>query len=191
VLHRVEEHLAEGGHQVAIVGYDDNVTAEIGGVTLTGAFLIANSWGTGWQNDGYVWMMYDAVNEDSEYAALNSSTFYSGAMYITPSEGNKMYPTYTTASNQDLTFTKVGTTVMQGQTYNVFTIYDSDAGGYIAYNTSNTDLSISSTATNMTRWCFLPYENIADWSSYFNSSNYNSAYSNSYWGSSSSTAFTT
>lgn len=60
-----------GGHQVAIVGYDDNVTVKVPGSdeTLKGAFLIQNSWGTSWptKNDkGYVWMMYDAVNTISE-----------------------------------------------------------------------------------------------------------------------------
>ncbi len=65
-----------GGHQVCIVGYDDNVTASVpnkngGKTTLRGAFLMANSWGTGYQNDGYIWIMYDALNEVSEYEELN------------------------------------------------------------------------------------------------------------------------
>ena len=60
-----------GGHQVAIVGYDDTLTIQVPGSdkTLTGAFLIQNSYGTTWptKNDkGYVWMMYDAVNTISE-----------------------------------------------------------------------------------------------------------------------------
>ncbi|MBQ8911398.1 MAG: hypothetical protein IJY89_02370 [Clostridia bacterium] len=62
-----------GGHQVAIVGYDDNITCSVNGVTLKGAFLVANSWGTGWQNKGYTWMMYDSLNEVSPYSALNVS----------------------------------------------------------------------------------------------------------------------
>lgn len=59
-----------GGHQVTIVGYDDNITAKINGVTIKGGFLIANSWGTGWCNNGYAWLMYDAVNTVSEYSSL-------------------------------------------------------------------------------------------------------------------------
>lgn len=62
---------APGGHQVSIVGYDDNITCRANGVVLKGAFLIANSWDTTWQNDGYCWMMYDAFNEVSEYDKLN------------------------------------------------------------------------------------------------------------------------
>ncbi len=62
---------SSGGHQVAIVGYDDNLTCTVNGVTLKGAFLVANSWGTTWKNNGYTWVMYDAVNQSSAYSALN------------------------------------------------------------------------------------------------------------------------
>lgn len=64
-----------GGHQVSIVGYDDSITCKKNGVTLKGAFKLANSWGTGWYNDGYIWMMYDAFNgkDQSEFPALNAS----------------------------------------------------------------------------------------------------------------------
>lgn len=61
----------KAGHQVCIVGYDDDITCKYAGVTLKGAFLVANSWDTTWQNDGYCWMMYDALNERSEYEGLN------------------------------------------------------------------------------------------------------------------------
>lgn len=60
-----------GGHQVSIVGYDDNVECKINGVTLKGAFLVANSWGN-WANDGYIWVMYDALNSKSEFAEVQA-----------------------------------------------------------------------------------------------------------------------
>lgn len=65
-----------GGHQVCIVGYDDDLVAAVTNVDgtkthLRGAFLVANSWGDGWQNDGYCWFMYDSLNEISEYEELN------------------------------------------------------------------------------------------------------------------------
>lgn len=67
-----------GGHQICIVGYDDEIEADVTNVygektRLKGAFLIANSWGEGWQNDGYCWFMYDSINEVSEYDELNFS----------------------------------------------------------------------------------------------------------------------
>ena len=45
------------GHAVDAVGYDDQ--AIIG--WLTGAFLIRNSWGTGWGQQGYGWLPYEYV----------------------------------------------------------------------------------------------------------------------------------
>lgn len=62
-----------GGHCVSLVGYDDNITCTWNGVTLRGGFLMMNSWGTSFCDDGYVWIMYDALNTTSEYAALNDS----------------------------------------------------------------------------------------------------------------------
>ena len=61
----------EGGHQVAVVGYDDNLECTYNGATMKGALLVANSWGQSWCNDGYFWVMYDAVNEISEFPQLN------------------------------------------------------------------------------------------------------------------------
>lgn len=46
-----------GGHAVVAVGYDDKRNIE-GSV---GAFLIRNSWGTGWGDKGYGWLPYDYV----------------------------------------------------------------------------------------------------------------------------------
>jgi C1A family cysteine protease len=53
-----------GGHAVVAVGYDDamkikNTDSE--GVENTGAFLIRNSWGTAWGDNGYGWLPYDYV----------------------------------------------------------------------------------------------------------------------------------
>lgn len=62
-----------GGHCVSLIGYDDNITCTYNGVTLKGAFLMQNSWGTSFCDNGFVWVMYDALNTESEYAALNDS----------------------------------------------------------------------------------------------------------------------
>jgi len=52
-----------GGQCVDAVGYDDNmaiINATCMGRT-TGAFLIRNSWGTGWGDKGYGWLPYEYV----------------------------------------------------------------------------------------------------------------------------------
>jgi C1A family cysteine protease len=53
-----------GGHAVVAVGYDDNLVIQgtgTGSPKTTGAFLIRNSWGTGWGAAGYGWLPYDYV----------------------------------------------------------------------------------------------------------------------------------
>lgn len=76
ITHSVAE--GDGGHQVTIVGYDDNIVTKLDGVTLKGAFLMANSWGTTYQNDGYVWVAYDALNTVSEFEELNAEEYNRG-----------------------------------------------------------------------------------------------------------------
>lgn len=54
----------EGGHAVAAFGYDDTMkikNTNPKGIETTGAFLIRNSWGTGWGDGGYGWLPYHYV----------------------------------------------------------------------------------------------------------------------------------
>lgn len=56
----------QGGHAVVLVGYDDK----------KGAFLVRNSWGTGWGMSGYFWMAYDYVGNTrlaSDFWTVQSS----------------------------------------------------------------------------------------------------------------------
>ena len=60
----------EGPHRMAIVGYNDKIwydhnhnnTVDQGEM---GAFKIVNSWGEDYANNGFIWVAYDALNEDS------------------------------------------------------------------------------------------------------------------------------
>jgi len=54
----------EGGHAIVVAGYDDTIKIKntlVGGTETTGAFLIRNSWGTSWGENGYGWLPYDYV----------------------------------------------------------------------------------------------------------------------------------
>ena len=60
----------QGGHAMTIVGYDDNFWTDVNSngkkdAGEMGAFKVANSHGTSYKNDGYVWLCYDALNYDS------------------------------------------------------------------------------------------------------------------------------
>lgn len=70
-----------GGHRIAIVGYDDEIWADVNKNGIVeegekGAFKIANSWGEEWGDDGCIWFSYDSVNRVSsvaDTAAINMS----------------------------------------------------------------------------------------------------------------------
>lgn len=64
------------GHAMAIVGYDDNISYDLNedGIIQNyekGAFKIVNSWGERYGNDGYMWVMYDALNRVSNTTNQN------------------------------------------------------------------------------------------------------------------------
>lgn len=57
-------------HALAVVGYDDSIWYDYNDNNIQdafemGAFKIANSWGESYGNDGYIWVMYDALNKKS------------------------------------------------------------------------------------------------------------------------------
>jgi PKD repeat protein/C1A family cysteine protease len=59
-----------GYHAMTVVGYNDNIWVDINNNGIVdpgekGAFRIANSWGTGWGESGFVWMAYDALKSPS------------------------------------------------------------------------------------------------------------------------------
>lgn len=60
----------EGGHGMAIVGYNDNIWCDVNNNDVVdagemGAFKIANSWSEGYGNKGFMWIAYDALNQVS------------------------------------------------------------------------------------------------------------------------------
>lgn len=55
------------GHAMAVVGYDDNICCDVNGngkieESEKGAFKLANSWGNDYGDNGYIWVLYDALN---------------------------------------------------------------------------------------------------------------------------------
>lgn len=49
-----------GGHAMVTIGYDDNKAG--------GSFLVMNSWGTSWGNQGFIWISYSDYNHFVKYA---------------------------------------------------------------------------------------------------------------------------
>ncbi len=56
------------GHSMTVVGYNDDLWVDIDADAVVdsfekGALKIANSWGTEWGNDGFIWLSYDALQD--------------------------------------------------------------------------------------------------------------------------------
>lgn len=49
-----------GGHAMVTIGYDDTKAG--------GSFLVMNSWGTDWGNQGFIWITYNDYNQFVKYA---------------------------------------------------------------------------------------------------------------------------
>ena len=58
-------------HEVVIAGWDDSKVVNINGVVSTGAWLVQNSWGTDFGQDGYFWIAYDDTKAATDGSAFD------------------------------------------------------------------------------------------------------------------------
>jgi len=70
--------ITEKTHALTIVGYNDNIWCDVNGNNRkdageTGALKVANSWGTYTGNNGYHWVLYDALNGTSQIKDFDES----------------------------------------------------------------------------------------------------------------------
>jgi C1A family cysteine protease len=71
----VVSHCVTGdvNHAMTVVGYNDHIWCDLNGNKVVdagekGALRIANSWGTWWGDQGFIWVSYDALKEVSAVA---------------------------------------------------------------------------------------------------------------------------
>lgn len=74
------------GHAMTAVGYNDNLWVDLNGNGVVdpgekGALHIINQWGTGWQNGGHAWLMYDALKATSAVSGWTGGTSRTGAWW--------------------------------------------------------------------------------------------------------------
>lgn len=91
-------------HETCIVGWDDNYALSnfVNPPKAKGAWLVKNSWGTGWSKDGYFWMSYyePTLNSAGAFSMVDGNT-YSQVYQYTADDSSDYYATgkETTAAN--------------------------------------------------------------------------------------------
>lgn len=107
---RTGSDYGDGNHAMAVVGYDDNFQITLDGVTFTGAFKLANSWGVDSfnHNNGYIWVLYDALRENSSMGTAWQEKMLGIRMpvFITESKYNTNDFTFINVSKCDVYFTE-------------------------------------------------------------------------------------
>ncbi|MGN1416559.1 MAG: C1 family peptidase [Oscillospiraceae bacterium] len=138
-------------HQIAIVGWDDNYpkenfTGEYGNTPLAdGAWIVRNSWGTEFGEDGYFYLSYETSSlyresyyyleraAKTDYDQIYLSSPLAATDYITSSVDDGLNTDYSlnlfekTAGSQSVT--QVTAALREGTSYDIYVISDYENGG--------------------------------------------------------------
>lgn len=92
-----EQNLQAANHSVTIIGWDDNFsTAHFGGnpPARNGAWLIANSYGTDYGQEGYFWLSYEeaSLGEIYGFQGTKKSTYDNNYQYDGSGWGSTLLP---------------------------------------------------------------------------------------------------
>ncbi len=150
----VSQNGTAGAHAMTVVGYDDSIWTDMNGNGSVdsgerGAFKIANSWGEGYGNAGFIWASYDTFRTSSTVGGFSPS----GRIQLTQG-GSGYFSTYTpyqpkllakvtashAARNQiRLVFGSSTTATQTPQTYWYPSAVSSQGGAY-AFDGSSTEI---------------------------------------------------
>lgn len=110
VCTHLDSSAGSSGHGMTIVGYNDNVWTDLNGNGVVdpgekGALRIVNSWGTGWQDGGYVWVAYDALKSVTAVTGGPASATRVPAFWYNSAYWISARPSYTPSVVAEVTLT--------------------------------------------------------------------------------------
>ncbi len=148
---------SDGNHAVTIVGYDDDITVTVGGVTQKGAFQIMNSWGQ-YANDGFIWMTYDACNVVSEHALYRNEYFYKPVYALSFSGSPRATIPYSANCDIETIFTPVSSVTFAEKEYTTYTLSHKN-GKNLVYTEGTLASTDKSDPDSI--FALIPYEDVA------------------------------
>lgn len=126
---------ANANHMVLIVGWDDNKVTQ---AANPGAWILRNSWGNGWGENGFFYLSYDDKYAVSWCQIFNDIIPYDSDMKIngyddfglvkTVGLGNEYYGLLKFDANSAQSITRLGTYAVSDSTTITFDIYDNFNG---------------------------------------------------------------
>ena len=138
--------LEDPNHLVSIIGWNDSVPHPDLDHSGTGAWLVKNSWGTGWENSGYFWLAYDSSSmchiaylEYEDYNANETLYYWDEAGWVVNAgyEDTSAWMASVFTSGQDGELTHVDFwTVDSNAAYEIY-VYDGFFGSQLASKTGS------------------------------------------------------
>lgn len=175
---------SEGGHEMTLVGYNDNIWTDLNGNNQIdagemGAFKVANSHGKDYANQGFAWVAYDALNVktcvEGAYNAENRKKAFNFIyrVEVQPEDYSPNYRAEYTINTDDRSHTGLKLKAEWANTvveYNVDINGGAGISGYLSYAGTKTATDASAVidlkrfmdalkASNMeeVKWTLTPY----------------------------------
>ena len=138
-------------HANTIVGYNDTLTYTENGELHSGAFKIANSWGStsGWENvhDGFYWISYEAMKELSEVPHSNPCIIFEDLIGYEPKILATFNINHNVRSDLQITFSLGNSTSAINKRFHNYI-----SGGPFPFCTNNVVIDLTDFMMNMTSY---------------------------------------